>query len=64
VVYEWLDSSNNGHGALRRGTKYYNFNFPKSVSTYGGGINDHQLIVGGYQTTTGGPLQGYKATYK
>jgi uncharacterized membrane protein len=64
VVYQWLDSSNNSHGALLHSGKYYKFDFPNSVETSVGGINDHRLIVGEYKATTGGPWRGFKATYK
>jgi hypothetical protein len=64
VTYEWLDSSNLGHGALLHAGKYYKFDHPKGVQTYGGGINDKNLIVGGFQAVSQGPFQGFKAAYK
>jgi len=65
VCYEWQDSANVIHGALLHGGKYFKFNFPKSTATYGGGINDKGNIIGGYQTSTGGPNWfGFKVTYQ
>jgi len=64
VVYEWLDSSHVAHGALLQAGKYYKFDYPKAVFTYGGGINDTSTIVGWYQISNTGPVSGYKATYK
>lgn len=64
VVYEWLDSSHAAHGALLQAGKYYKFDYPKAVFTYGGGINDKSTIVGWYQISNTGPVSGFKATYK
>jgi len=64
VVYEWLDSSHEAHGALLQAAKYYKFDYPKAVFTYGGGINDKSTIVGWYQISNTGAVSGYKATYK
>jgi uncharacterized membrane protein len=64
VVYEWLDSSHAAHGALLQAGKYYKFDYPNAVFTYGGGINDKSTIVGWYQISNTGPVSGYKATYK
>lgn len=64
VVYEWFDSSHVAHGALLQDEKYYKFDYPKAVFTYGGGINDKSTIVGWYQISNTGPVSGYKATYK
>jgi hypothetical protein len=64
VSYEWIDSGGLGHGALLHAGKYYKFDHPKSVQTYGGGINDKNTITGGFQATSGGPFSGYKAVYK
>jgi uncharacterized membrane protein len=64
VVYEWLDSSHLAHGALLKAGKYYKFDYPKAVFTYGGGINDKSTIVGWYQISNTGAVSGYKATYK
>jgi uncharacterized membrane protein len=63
VSYTWLDLNFVDHGALFHGGKYYKFIYPKSVQTYGGGINDHQVFVGGYQAKDGGPFQGFTASY-
>lgn len=63
VVYEWLDSTHAAHGALLRGGRYYKFDYPKAVFTYGG-INDKNTIVGWYQTNISGPVSGYRATYQ
>jgi hypothetical protein len=63
VVYEWADSGGADHVALSQAGKYYKFDYPKSVFTYGGGINDKNTIVGFYQTNLTGPVSGYKATY-
>jgi uncharacterized membrane protein len=64
VSYLWLDASGATHGALLHGGKYYKYDYPKAVFTYGGGINDQSVITGGFQTTRGGPMSGFKATYK
>jgi hypothetical protein len=64
VTYQWLDSAGSSHGALLHGGKYFKFDYPKAVFTYGGGINDKSTIAGGYQATSGGPFGGFKATYK
>jgi probable HAF family extracellular repeat protein len=66
VVFEWFDSKKTPlfHGALLHGGKYYKFDYPKAVQTYGGGVNDKHTIAGGYQAKSGGPLSGYKATFK
>jgi probable HAF family extracellular repeat protein len=64
VCYAWYDSSKLFHGALLHGGKYYKFDYPKAVQTYGGGLNDKSTVVGGYQATSGGALAGYKATFK
>ena len=63
VVYQFFDSSHVSHGALLQAGKYYKFNYPKAVFTYGGGINDKSTIVGWYQISYTGPVSGYKATY-
>jgi len=63
IVYEWLDSGGVSHGALFHAGKYYTFNYPKSAGTSGLGVNDHNLLVGFYQTTKNGLDQGFKATY-
>ena len=64
VSYEWLDSSGAAHGALLHAGKYYKFDYPKAVLTYGGGINDKSTIVGGYETKSKGPYSGFEASYK
>jgi hypothetical protein len=64
VVYETLNSSfEHIQGALFHAGTYYTFDYPSSVATIGFGANDHSLLVGTYQATTGGPDQGFKATY-
>jgi len=63
VTYKWEDSSGNFHGALLLGGKYYTFDYPKAAFTYGGGINDRNTIVGGYETVVGGPFSGFDAIY-
>jgi hypothetical protein len=64
VTYQWFDTGNVGHGALLHAGKYYKVDHPRSVQTYAGGINDMGVIDGGFQATSGGPVSGYKATYK
>ena len=64
VCYQWYDSNSVSHGALLHGGKYYKFDYPESVATYGGGINDKSNIIGGYQTSTFGAWSAFKATYK
>lgn len=63
VTYAWFDSNSLAHGALLHKGKYYKFDYPKSVQTYGGGINDKAMIVGGFQAQTNGPLSGFIAAY-
>ncbi len=63
VAYQWLDSGGVSHGALLHGGKYYKFDDPKSVSDYAEGINDFSAIVGAYETVSGGPFSGFRATY-
>lgn len=64
VTYEWEDSSGAIHGALLHANKYYKYDFPNSTATYGGGINDKNNIVGGYQTASGGSdWFAFEATY-
>jgi uncharacterized membrane protein len=64
VTYQGIDSSGNSVGVLRRGGKYYKFDYKKSPVTYGGCINDHNVIVGGYATTSGGNIHGLLVTVK
>jgi probable HAF family extracellular repeat protein len=63
VCYQWIDSAGTNHGALLHAGKYYKFDYPKAAATYGGGINDKGNIIGGYQATSGGPFNAFKATY-
>lgn len=65
VIYSWQGSVGGPyHAALLLGSKYHKFDFPMSAQTFGGGINDHQLVTGSYQTQNGGHYyQGFKATY-
>jgi probable HAF family extracellular repeat protein len=66
VAFQWFDSKTVPlfHGALLHNGKYYKFNYPKAVQTYGGGLNDKSTITGGYQAKSKGPFSGYKATFK
>ena len=64
VVYQFFDSSHVSHGALLQAGKYYKFDYPKAVFTYGGGLNDRNALVGWYQTSNTSPVSGYKVTYK
>jgi hypothetical protein len=64
VTYEWLDSSGVIHGALLHAKKYYKYDYPKAADTYGGGINDKNQIVGGYETSGSGPWLAFQASYK
>jgi len=63
VTYEWIDSSGVIHGALRHAKKYYTYDYPKAGDTYGGGINDMNQIVGGYEATSSGPWLAFQASY-
>jgi probable HAF family extracellular repeat protein len=64
ICYQWIDASGVNHGALLHAGKYYKFDYPKSTGTYGGGINDKNNIIGGFQTSAGGSdWFGFKATY-
>jgi hypothetical protein len=63
IVYQWFDSGNHSHGGLHRGKKFYQLDVPKAYSTYGGGLNDHNTIVGGFMATPVAPLQGFTATF-
>jgi len=69
VTFWWLDSAGYTHGALcpqcdSKGRKFYKFDYPKSVATYPGGINDKNAIVGQYQDTENGPASSFEATWK
>jgi len=64
VLYRWVDSGQHNHGALRQGGQYYKFDVPKSTFTFPAGINDHQLIVGGYRAAQNGPIQGFRAAFR
>jgi len=63
VCYQWIDSAGANHGALLHAGKYYKFDYRSAAGTYGGGINDKSNIIGGYQATSGGPFNAFKATY-
>jgi len=69
IVFYWWMSIGRYHGALctmcdSKGRKYYKFDYPKALQTYGGGINDRHTISGGYQPHNTAFYSGYKATYK
>jgi hypothetical protein len=66
VAFQWFDSKTVPlfHGALLHNGKYYKFDYPKAVQTYGGGLNDKSTITGGYEAKSKGPFSGYKATFK
>ena len=64
VTYEWLDSNSVIHGALLHAKKYYKYDYPNAGDTYGGGINDKNQIVGGYEATSSGPWLAFQASYK
>jgi hypothetical protein len=64
VCYEYFDSAGLFHGALLHAGKFYKFNFPKSYESYGGGLNDKNMIAGGYIPTKGANFQGFNATFK
>ena len=36
------------HSALLHAGKYFKFDYPKSVDTWGGGINDKRTVIGAY----------------
>ena len=63
VSYQWLDSNGVSHAALLHGGKYYKFDDPKSVSDYAEGLNDSSAVVGAYESVSGGPFSGFRATY-
>ena len=63
VTFQWVDSGGVSHGALLQDKKYYKFDDPKSVWDYAEGINDLSAIVGAYETVSGGPFSGFRATY-
>ena len=65
IVFTWYPNPTGDpeHGALRYGGKYYRFDYPKAVQTFAACINDKNVIVGYYQTSTNGPWSGYKATF-
>lgn len=63
VTYQWVDSSSVSHGALLHAGNYYTFDYPNSVWDYGSGINDHNVIVGSYETVSNGPFSGFEAIY-
>jgi len=69
LTFWWFDSAGQSHGALcpkcdPNDPKYYKFGYPKAVATYPNGINDRNTFVGWYQTESGGPYSGFKATFK
>jgi uncharacterized membrane protein len=66
ITYEWFDPFGLGHGALWQQSShaFYKFDYPNAVQTYAGGINDHSMIVGGFQAGRNGPFRGYIASYK
>jgi hypothetical protein len=63
VCYQWIDSADVNHAALQHAGKYYKFDYPKSVASYGGGINDKDVVIGGYQTSSGGDFSAFEAKY-
>jgi probable HAF family extracellular repeat protein len=64
IVYEILNSSfAHEEGVLFHAGEYDTVDYPNSATTSGFGINDLSVLVGLYQTTTGGPDKGFKATY-
>jgi len=64
VTYEWQDSAGLIHAALRHGGKYFKYSFPKAYETYGGGLNDKNMVAGGYVPTQGATFQAFNATFK
>jgi hypothetical protein len=64
VTYQWLDSAGGSHGAVLHAGTYYKFNYPSSVYTYVGGINNDGAAVGGYRTVSAGPMSGFEAKSK
>ena len=48
VVFQWFDRCLHPHGALLHSGKYYTVDYPKSMGTYGMGINDKNVVVGFY----------------
>ena len=64
VLYRWMDSALHNHGALRQAGHYQTFDVPKSTFTFPAGINDHQLIVGGYRAVPNGAIRSFKAVYQ
>jgi hypothetical protein len=64
VTYEWLDSAGLIHAALLHGGKYYKYSYPKAYETYGGGLNDKNMVAGGYVPTKGANFQAFNATFK
>ena len=63
INFTWFDSANLFHGALRHAGKYYKYDYPKAVQTYGIGLNDQSSVIGGYQAIKNGPTAGYKAIF-
>ncbi len=64
VTYQWVGDSGAFHGALLHAGKFYTFNYPKAAQTWGGGVNDKNVIAGQFQHTSDGPVQGFRATYR
>lgn len=62
VVFQWFDGNYHPHGALLHAGNYYNFDCPKSMSTGGFGLNDHNVVVGACEPD-GSIGEGFKATY-
>ena len=63
VSFTWFDSAGLFHGALLHAGKYYKFDYPKAVQTYGIGLNDKSNVIGGYQAVSNGPTAGYKGIF-
>jgi uncharacterized membrane protein len=63
ITFEWLDSAGGAHGALLHAGKYYKFEYPKSPWGFATGLNDRNVMVGDYEAVSGGPFEGFKATY-
>jgi hypothetical protein len=62
IVFSWQDPSGNTHGALKKGSAYFIFDYPKGSNTGSEGINDSSLLVG-HHTPAGKSLaQPYKGT--
>ena len=64
VLYRWTDTGLHNHGAVLHAGEFSTFDLPNSSFPYPAGINDQQVIVGGFKTSPSGGTRGFKAAYR